>query len=30
MIQPIKWTPPSLTVAWKTIPVMADDAIEPT
>jgi MarR family len=30
MIQAMRWTPLSLTLAWKTIPVMADDAIEPT
>jgi len=30
MIQAMRWTPLSLTLAWKTIPVMTDDAIEPT
>ena len=30
MIQAMRWTPLSLTLVWKTIPVMADAAIEPT
>jgi hypothetical protein len=30
MIQAMRWTPVSLTLAWNTIPVMADDATEPT
>jgi hypothetical protein len=29
MIQAMRWTPLSLTLARKTMPVMADDAIEP-
>ena len=30
MIQAIWCTPWSLTLVWKTIPVMAEEAIEPT
>ena len=30
MIQAMTWTPLSLTRVWKTIPVMADEAMEPT
>jgi hypothetical protein len=30
MIQAMRWTPLSVTLAWKTMPVMADEAIEPT
>ena len=30
MIRPMRWTPLSLTLLWKTMPVMAEEAIEPT
>jgi hypothetical protein len=30
MIQPMRWTPLSVTLAWKTTPVIADEAMEPT
>jgi|GEM_PF-4807458 hypothetical protein len=30
MIQAMRWTPLSVTLVWKTTPVMADEAMEPT
>ena len=30
MIQAMRWTPWSVTLVWKTTPVMADEAMEPT
>jgi hypothetical protein len=30
MIQAMRWTPLSVTLVWKTTPVMAEEAMEPT
>jgi hypothetical protein len=30
MIQAMRWTPSSVTLVWKTTPVMAEAAMEPT